>query len=120
MGLSKLFRSDGPQQWRAEAAVGHIDEDRLSGLDRRLTSGTAGLRYGLIFSKTSKWSQQAHLTTDLTDSSDWRLRHEASIAAGLTSVLSLKFTHTLTYLHEPVPGFERTDTVGSAALVATF
>jgi putative salt-induced outer membrane protein len=120
LGMSKQFLRGEPRHLRAEAAVGHIDEDRLTGVDRRLTSGTAGLRYGLAISRQGHWSQQAYLTTDLTDSSDWRLRHEASIAATLTSVLSLTFTHTLTYLHEPVPGFERADTVGAAAIVAKF
>lgn len=120
LGLSKQFVRGKPRHLRGELALGHIEEDRLSGLDRRLTSGTAGLRYGLPIARQGQWTQQAYFTTDLTDSSDWRLRHEASVAASLNAVLSLKFSHTLTYLHEPVPGFERADTVGAAALVASF
>lgn len=120
VGMSKEFARGEPRHLRGELAVGHIDEDRLTGVDRRLTSGTAGLRYGLSLAKQGQWTQEAYFTTALGDSSDWRLRHEASVSASLNTVLSLKFSHTLTYLHEPVPGFERTDTVGSAALVAKF
>ncbi len=120
LGMSKQFVRGDPRHLRGELALGHIEEDRLTGVDRRLTSGTAGIRYGLSIAKQGQWSQQAYFTTDLTDSRDWRLRHEASVAASLNTVLSLKFSHTLTYLNEPVPGFERADTVGAAALVAKF
>jgi putative salt-induced outer membrane protein YdiY len=119
-GMSKQFVRSEQRHLRGELAIGYVSEDRLIGDYRRLASGTAGFRYGLPISKQGRWSQQAYITTDLGDSSDWRLRHEASVAANLNTVLSLKFSHTLTYLHDPVPGFEHADTVGAAALVAKF
>jgi hypothetical protein len=41
------------------------------------------------------------------------------LTATLTSVLSLKFSNTVRYANEPVPGFEKTDTITTAALVWT-
>jgi putative salt-induced outer membrane protein len=120
VGLAKDFLKRKTQQISAEAAFGHIDEDRLSGEDRRLSSGTAGLRLNFALTKTSTWSQDARVTTDLGNTDDWRLRHEAAIAASLNSVLSLKFSHAFTYVNEPVPGFGHTDALGAAALVARF
>ena len=42
------------------------------------------------------------------------------MAAALNALLKLKVSHGVNYLHEPVSGFERVDTVTSAAVVATF
>jgi putative salt-induced outer membrane protein YdiY len=120
VGIAKDLLKSRTQELSAEAAFGHIDEDRLSGADRRLTSGAAGLRLKFALSKGSAWTQDARVTTDLANGDDWRLRHEAAIAASLNSVLSLKFSHALTYVNEPVPGFGRTDALGAAALVARF
>lgn len=119
-GISKDFLKKETQQLSAEVAIGHIDEDRLSGDDRRLTSGTAGAKLRFALSKTSTWTQNARLVTDLGNTSDWRLQHEAALAASLNAVLSLKLAHSVSYVREPVPGFGRTDAVGSAALVASF
>ncbi len=120
LGLAKEFLRRGAQLVATEAAVGHIDEDRLSGADRRLTSGTVGLKLGFPLSRSSSWNQHARVTTDLGNADDWRIRHEASIAASLNSILSLKLSHALTYVNEPVPGFGNTDAMGAAALVAKF
>jgi putative salt-induced outer membrane protein YdiY len=44
----------------------------------------------------------------------------ASVTAKLTTVFSLKVSNVVRYVHEPVVGFETTDTLTSIALVAKF
>jgi putative salt-induced outer membrane protein len=119
-GLSTRLLQEKPHRLRAEAALGYIDEDRVEGDDRILSSGTLGLRYAWNVTKTSEFTQDTIITGNLRDGNDWRLRNAASLAAHLNTIFSLKFSHVLTYLREPVPGFEQSDRISSAALVAKF
>jgi putative salt-induced outer membrane protein YdiY len=45
---------------------------------------------------------------------------EVAVTAALSARLSLKVSHRLSYLNRPVPGFRKTDTTLSAAMVASF
>jgi hypothetical protein len=60
------------------------------------------------------------LTFNLSRGGDWRGASVTAISAGLNSLLSLRVSHVVSYLNEPVAGFGRTDTISSAAVVATF
>lgn len=104
----------------AEVAFGYINENRVEDEDRVLSSATIGARYIWALSKTAEFSDDAFYITNVNDVSDWRLRNTASIAANLSSIFSLKFSHVLSYLREPVTGFRQTDTLTSAAIVAKF
>jgi len=44
----------------------------------------------------------------------------ATLTARLTTLLSLKVSNTVRYVHEPVIGFETTDTITAFALVLKF
>lgn len=117
---ARLLPENLPHRLKAELALGYLNEDRLKDDDRSLASGTGALRYAWTFSERNELTQDTYFTMDLGHAADFRLQHAASIAAGLNSVLSLKFSHTLIYMHQPVPGFRQTDTIGSASLVARF
>lgn len=51
---------------------------------------------------------------------DWRIGHVAALTTRVHSILSLKVSHTTRYVNFPPPGFEKTDTITSVALVAKF
>ena len=108
------------QELKAQAGLGYTKEDRLTGDNRSFASAAAGLLYKLKLTKTSDLSEELLYTRDLKDSQDWRVANTFSVTAAISTVLSLKASHVLNYLHEPVPGFGRTDTVTSLALVAKF
>ncbi len=108
------------QELKAQAGLGYTKEDRLTGGNRSFASAAAGLLYKLKLSKTSDLSEEFLYTRDLKDSEDWRIANTFSVTAAISTVLSLKASYALNYLREPVPGFGRTDTVTSLALVAKF
>ena len=56
----------------------------------------------------------------MRNASDWRLSNDLALTAGLSRIFSLKFSQTLTYLNEPVPGAQKRNIITSAALVANF
>ena len=43
-----------------------------------------------------------------------------AVSASLNRALSLKLSYQVKHLNRPVPGFEKTDTIASAAIVAKF
>ena len=105
---------------RAEAGIGYTHEGQLVGGDRNYASARAGLGYKWTFSKTADFTNDVSFLEDLQASSNWIFSEKAAISAAMTSLLSLKASWTLIYDHVPVPGFKRTDTVTSLALVAKF
>src|SRR5262249_8499649 len=110
----------GPHTLKLVAGGGYTKENRTNGDDRSFGTGRVGLLYKWKFSKTAEFSEEASFTESFKDSSDWRFANTASVSASLTTILSVKISHALQTLNEPVPGKKKTDTITSAALVAKF
>ena len=109
-----------PQSLQLLAGVGFTNEQRVVGDDRSL--GTANLtgRYRWTITETSALTEEAAFVAALNTGDDWRFTNEVAAIAALSTRLSLKISHKLSYLNSPVPGFRNTDTILSAALVANF
>ncbi len=108
------------QELKLEAGVGYTKESRLVGGDRSFASGLAGILYKVKLSATTDLSEDFSYVESFKDSSDWRVANVFSISVAINKLFSLKASHTLAYLNEPVPGFGKTDTITSVALVAKF
>jgi putative salt-induced outer membrane protein len=106
--------------FRTEAAVGYTNESRTNGTTRNYATARGGLKLVWKFSKSADFTEEASFTEDLSDTANWILRNVASVSASMTSVFSLKLSYGLVYANEPVPGFKKTDTITSAAVVAKF
>jgi putative salt-induced outer membrane protein YdiY len=48
------------------------------------------------------------------------LNHVAAVTAKISTLLSLKVSHTTRFVNFPPPGFDKTDTITAVALVAKF
>jgi putative salt-induced outer membrane protein len=88
----------------------------------RTSSGTAtgGGAYKLKLSDTSEVTDEARIVESLSHGNDWRFDNTAAVTAKLTTVLSLKVSHVTHVVNLPTPGFKKTDTIASAAIVAKF
>jgi putative salt-induced outer membrane protein YdiY len=102
------------------AGVGFTDEQRAAGGDRSLGTANATGRYRWAVTETSALTEEAGFVADLNAGDDWRFTNEVAATAALSTRLSLKVSHKLSFLNEPVPGFRKTDAILSAALVANF
>ena len=49
-------------------------------------------------------TEEAAFVADLNTGDDWRFTNELAATAALSTRLSLKVSHKLSYLNEPVPG----------------
>jgi putative salt-induced outer membrane protein len=119
-GAAYQLIAPDPHSLKVEAGLGYTKEDRTVGDNRSFATARAALIYKWKLSKTAEFGEEASFTEDLKDSKDWRFANLVSVTASVTTVLSLKISHALQRLNEPVPGKKKTDTITSAAVVAKF
>ena len=119
-GVAYALVETPPHSWKARVGLGYGQENRLRRQDLSFATADAETAYRWSMSRTAELRQEATFTSNLSQRSDWRFANTTAVAASINALLSLKLSHALNYLHEPVAGFERVDTVTSAAVVATF
>jgi putative salt-induced outer membrane protein len=103
-----------------DAGGGYLKERRLTGDDISSASYSGAAAYRWKLSETAEIADEAQLTGTFDDRDDWRAANALAITARLTELLSLKFSTAARYANSPAPGFRRTDTTTSIALVAKF
>jgi putative salt-induced outer membrane protein len=105
----------------ASAGLAYTKEQRVSpAQDLSFAGATAGISYRWKISPTAEFGEDLNYLYDFKDSSDWRAGAVTSLTASVTKILSVKLSHQLSYLHSPVPGKKRTDTILLASLIAKF
>jgi putative salt-induced outer membrane protein YdiY len=119
-GLSYKAVDDKRQTLRFDGGVGLASETPV--LLPHTSTGTvvAGGAYKVKISDTSDFTEEARLVESLSHGDDWRFDNTAAVTAKLTSKLSLKVSHVTHVVNLPTPGFKKTDTIASVALVAKF
>ena len=103
-----------------DAGIGYANEQRQVGRDLSTAIGTGGVSYEMTLSSNASITNEASVVFSLNDSQDRRLANVAGLSAKLTTLFSLKVTHTTRWVRSPVPGFKNTDTITAVALVAKF
>ncbi len=105
---------------QVQAAVGFIREQHVATATSRFATGSTGARYRWQLSDHSELADELNVTWNLGTAHDWRSAQRASLTAALAEGLSLKLSQQVDFKRQPEPGFRRTDTLTSAALVVTF
>lgn len=119
-GLTWTFVTLAPHDLALDAGLGYTHETRLADADRSFATGTLALAYTWAITDTAEIANDAGFTANLQDGPDWRFGDTLAVSASLNRTLSLKLSYQVKYLNRPVPGYEKTDTIASAAVVATF
>jgi putative salt-induced outer membrane protein YdiY len=104
----------------AEGGLGYLIEDRRTGLNLSTPTGTTGLKYKFQISPTSDFTDDLLASFDFDDNGTWRMNQAASLTARIATAWSLKLSNQIRFVNDPVPGFEQTDSITSAALVLSF
>jgi putative salt-induced outer membrane protein len=112
--------TEGPHILRLETGLGHTTEERLTVRNLSFATLRGGVHWRWRLTENSTVGNNFSLTRNLESSADWRVTNMASITAALNARFALKFAHSIDFLNEPVPGFERLDTTTSTALVVRF
>lgn len=119
-GLTYKVVTTAPHAMNLDAGVGYTRETRVAEADRSFATGTLALVYKWNVTRTASLTNDGTFTANLQDRADWRATDTAALSASLNSTLSLRLSYALKFLNRPVPGFKKTDSVVSAALVARF
>jgi putative salt-induced outer membrane protein YdiY len=119
-GIEYLILDEERQRFRLDAALGYAHETRVIGDRISTAQATAGLGYKLKITETSELTDDAAVTFALSNGDDWRLSNVIALSAKISEIFSLKLSNTVRFVNAPVEGFEKTDTITSAALVAKF
>jgi putative salt-induced outer membrane protein len=100
-----------------DGGFGYEHEARVAAHAENEAIGTLGYKYGWEVSRTSKFADELRYVQPLGGSENIKIDHTISLTAAITSVFSIKLSSILRYSRDPVPGFESTDTITSAAFV---
>jgi putative salt-induced outer membrane protein YdiY len=119
-GLSFLLLETGRHRLSTDGSLGYLHEERAIGDALSAPTAATAARYRVRLSETSDITDDVLLSIDLSDEGTWRLNQAIALTAKVAAPLSLKISNVIRYVDEPVPGFERTDTITAAALVFSF
>lgn len=119
-GLGYRAVSTPAHRLRLDFGFGYSHEGRLADGDLSSALATLGAVYAWTLHRQTSLDNASQFTASLDRGDDWRFRNTLAATAGLTRMLSIRVSHEVKYVNAPVPGFERTDRILSAALVAKF
>lgn len=119
-GLGWVAVDRAPHALRLDAGLGYLVENRLAGDDLRSAIAQTVAKYKWTFSDATELTNDAAFLLPFEEREAWRYTNTLALSTGLSRLFSLKLSHALSYLNAPVPGFRKTDTIVSAALVAKF
>src|SRR6185295_2985006 len=103
-----------------DAGGGYATDKRTAGTGKSTAIASVGVLYKWKVSATADFTEDVRTVGAVPDGADWRLTNSASLAAKVSSMLSLKVSNTVRYVNLPVAGFADTDVQTSVALVAKF
>ena len=119
-GVSYVLVNTAPHSLTVDGSLGYAHESRVVPPDLSDPIMAAGALYKLKLSDSVEISDDARFSVALSNGDDWRFGNIAAVNSKLTTVLSLKFSNTVRYVHAPAATFQTTDTITAVALVAKF
>jgi putative salt-induced outer membrane protein YdiY len=119
-GVSYTAVNTPPHSLVIDGSIGYAHESRVVPPDLSDPIAGVGSLYKLKLSDAVDFSDDSRFTFALSNGTDWRFANIAALTSKLNSLLSLKVSNTIRYVHAPPPTFETTDTITSIALVAKF
>jgi putative salt-induced outer membrane protein YdiY len=116
-GLSYLAINGAAHKLRLDGGLGYQHESRLDAEDTNSAVLLGGLVYRWKISMNGELVEEFHATLPVQRTDEWKIEQGASITATISSLFSLKVSSIVRFVNAPVPGFEKTDTTTSFALV---
>jgi putative salt-induced outer membrane protein YdiY len=119
-GFSLKAVATATQTLTLDLGAGYLNERRLSGANISSGSYMVGTAYKATMSPTAELTEDFHVTGIARDSGNWRLEQTIAVTTRLAAGFSLKVSNGIRHANLPPPGFKKTDSVTSVALVAKF
>lgn len=116
-GLTYALIDHPPHRLEVDGGFGYQYEERLDAENTSSAVALAGTYYRWDINANNQLTDAFRITLPLAETSQWKIDHVVALVAKLTSILSLRVSHTIRFSNEPVPGFESTDTITAIAFV---
>ncbi len=106
---------------KSELGAGYTVEDIIN-----ISDGSSQIEYGSyrmygeykhLFSQAAVFSLECEFAGNMEESDDYKVDSTTALTTALSRSLSSKISYNLKYAHQPVTGFEKTDTILTAALI---
>lgn len=122
VGYSRILVKTEATGLVAELGADYAQENYVAGVDPNTANVFAGrvlVSFNHNFSATTGFSDTAETYVNVLDPTDVRVLNTATLSTALSSKFSLKLSHTLTFDHQPVEGFQPLDQATMVTLVAS-
>jgi putative salt-induced outer membrane protein YdiY len=103
-----------------DLGLGYINEQRITGDSISKGDYLLGAGYKLKLSENAEITDDFRMTGIVSQGDNWRLEQTISLTTKIAAGFSLKVSNGIRYANFPPPGFKKTDSVTSVALVAKF
>ena len=120
LGIAGPLLTAARHSLTADIGGGYATDKRTAGTGKSTAIVGAGAIYKWKISETSDFTLDGRYVGAVPDGGDWRYTNAASIAAEVSTMLSLKVSNTIRYVNRPVSGFRDTDVQTAIALVAKY
>lgn len=122
VGYAHLLVNDEDTQLRGEIGFDVAQENYVDGVDPNtddIFSGRVLVGLAHKFNESVAFSNVAEYYNNVVDTDDFRFLNTAALTSTLSSKLSLKLSHALTYDNVPVENFGKFDQTTMVTFVAT-
>lgn len=122
VGYSHRFVDSEDGHLVTEIGFDVAQENYVEGIDPNFQSIFAGrllVEAGYNFNETVGVTDTLEIYENVLDPADLRMLNTASFSAALSTIFSLKLSHSLTFDNVPVEGYRKLDQISMVTLVAT-
>ncbi len=120
LGVGRHLLDSADDKLSVEAGGGYIFEDRLRAANQSFGTYRGYAKYVRTLSPTANASQDLEYLGNLKDSNGYRMNAETSLTASINSHFSLKASYLWKFVNSPTPGFKKTDTTTSVAVIVNY
>ena len=120
LGLGRELLKTPSDKLFAEAGGGYIFEDRLRSDNQSFSTYRGYAKYIRTLSPTANASQDLEYLGNLKDQKGYRMNAETALVSTINSHFSLKASYLWKFVNSPTPGFKKTDTTTSVAVIVNY
>jgi len=120
VGLGRHIMDTANDKLFAEAGFGYIWEDRTRSANESYGTYRGYAKYIRTLSATANASQDFEYIGDMQDAKGYRMDAETAVVASISTHFSLKASHLWKFSNRPPPGFKKTDTMNSVAVIVNY
>jgi putative salt-induced outer membrane protein len=120
LGVGRKLLDTADDKLSLEAGGGYVSEHRIGSADQSFGTYRGYFKYIRTLSATANASQDLEYLGNLKDSKGYRMNAETALTASISTHFSLKASYVWKFVNAPAPGFKKTDTITSMAIIVNY